>query len=678
MFRRFLYIFLVGFSVLTSCREDDFISPSDSVEASDSGMYILCEGNMGSNKCTLDYLDLKSMTYSRNVYPASNPNVVKELGDVGNDIQINGNQLWIVVNCSHKVEVCDVRTARRIGKVDIPNCRYVCFDDNGYAYVSSYVGPVQIDANAQIGMVYKVDTRTLKVVGTVEVGYQPDELAVSGGKLYVANSGGYRVPNYDTRVSVIDLATFTLERQIEVAPNLFRLKADRHGQVWVSSRGDYNTTPPRLYCLSKDASGTMQPQRIDVPVSEMCIVGDSLYYLGVSWNNATATNDIQMGIIDITTHQPISSSAFGAGIVSNGAAKGVTIEVPYGLIVNPTTRDIFIMDAKDYVSSGELLMFDREGNLKNRWWTGDIPSRAVFVSQQADVTPQKKEEPYKPNYDGTYPYILAVDEYVPAPGQFVNTMPQYEPGDDAAAMARKCTDAIGGETDGMVSLGGFGGYITFHFDHSVRNIPGEKDLYIKGNAFYATGSANGGSCEPGIVMVSQDLNNNGIPDDPWYELSGSADVDSVGKVKYGYEITYRHDPMKDVPWTDNQGNSGTVARNTSHRQEYFPLWLSDKNGGILTLRGTLLPDNAYDRSGRGFDWFHYALRYGYVDNLPNTDIEGCSFNIDWAVDPITREPKILHSIDFVRVYSAQNQVCGWLGETSTEVCGAMDLHMKTP
>ena len=136
--------------------------------------------------------------------------------------------------------------------------------------------------------------------------------------------------------------------------------------------------------------------------------------------------------------------------------------------------------------------------------------------------------------------------------------------------------------------------------------------------------------------------------------------------------------MKDVPWTDNQGNSGTVARNTSHRQEYFPLWLSDKNGGTLTLRGTLLPDNAYDRSGRGFDWFHYALRYGYVDNLPNTDIEGCSFNIDWAVDPITREPKILHSIDFVRVYSAQNQVCGRLGETSTEVCGAMDLHMKTP
>ena len=33
------------------------------------------------------------------------------------------------------------------------------------------------------------------------------------------------------------------------------------------------------------------------------------------------------------------------------------------------------------------------------------------------------------------PYISRVYEYRPAPGQFVNTMPEYEPGDDAAAMA---------------------------------------------------------------------------------------------------------------------------------------------------------------------------------------------------------------------------------------------------
>ena len=122
---------------------------------------------------------------------------------------------------------------------------------------------------------------------------------------------------------------------------------------------------------------------------------------------------------------------------------------------------------------------------------------------------------------------------MPAPGQFINTMPLYEEGDDAAAMVRKCTEALADNNGGMVSLGGYGGYITFHFDHSVKNVEGEYDIYIKGNAM------DNGS-EPGIVMVSKDTNGNGLPDDEWYELSGSADVDSIGKVKYGYEITYTY------------------------------------------------------------------------------------------------------------------------------------------
>ena len=74
--------------------------------------------------------------------------------------------------------------------------------------------------DAEVGAVYKVDTLTMKVVDKVTVGYQPDELAVVHGKLYVANSGGYRNPNYDRTVSVIDLKTFKEERKIDVAINL--------------------------------------------------------------------------------------------------------------------------------------------------------------------------------------------------------------------------------------------------------------------------------------------------------------------------------------------------------------------------------------------------------------------------------------------------------------------------
>lgn len=271
------------------------------------------------------------------------------------------------------------------------------------------------------------------------------------------------------------------------------------------------------------------------------------------------------------------------------------------------------------------------------------------------------------------PYLNKVYEYVPAPGQFINTMPEWEDGDDAEAMAAKCTELLSDE--GMICLGGFGGYVTFGFDHPVVNVAGEYDLYIRGNAFAATGMTDAGSSEPGIVMVSQDTNGNGLPDDEWYELSGSADIDSIGKVVYNYEITYKYaGEKKAIPWTDNQGGKGAMVRNAYHDQEYFPAWLTGE--GTLTFTGTLLPRNMY-KDGETGQFIMKFLRYGYVDNQPNTvnnqKNEACFFNLDWAVDQ-DRQPVKLSQVDFVRVYCAMNQINGLLGETSTEFAGAEDLH----
>ena len=186
---------------LAGCRHDELVVPTEydiindvpDPDTSIRGFYLVNEGNMGSNKCTLDYFDYFTGLYARNFYAERNPNVIKELGDVGNDIGIYGSKLYVVVNCSHKVEVLDSRTGTRLGQVDIPNCRYVRFY-RGKAYVSSYVGPVLIDPDAPKGAVYEVDTTSLKVTRKVSVGYQPEEMEIVDDYMYVANSGGYRLP----------------------------------------------------------------------------------------------------------------------------------------------------------------------------------------------------------------------------------------------------------------------------------------------------------------------------------------------------------------------------------------------------------------------------------------------------------------------------------------------------
>lgn len=284
------------------------------------------------------------------------------------------------------------------------------------------------------------------------------------------------------------------------------------------------------------------------------------------------------------------------------------------------------------------------------------------------------------------PYISRVYEYRPAPGQFVNVMPVYEPGDTYADILKKCEESISGTNDVMITLGGYGGYVTFGFDHTVINVPGEKDFRIWGNAFYelTNPDARGGSAEPGIVMVSYDTNGNGIPDDQWYELAGS----EFAKPTYrrGYAITYcRPDPdripvsdddnslsdMFYIPWQDSDGVQGYIPKNYFHSQEYFPQWIEEDK---IEFNGSILAPNGVDTDGSGAYYILYAYEWGYVDNHPNDYSDLNSFDIGWAVDSAGR-PVSLPGVDFVRVYTGVNQTCGWLGETSTEICRAMDLHI---
>lgn len=288
------------------------------------------------------------------------------------------------------------------------------------------------------------------------------------------------------------------------------------------------------------------------------------------------------------------------------------------------------------------------------------------------------------------PYISRVYEYRPAPGQYVNEMPIYEDGDTYEKMLQKVEESISGTNDGLITLGGFGGYVTFGFDHTIINKPGKKDFRIWSNCFYelTEPGRKGGSSEPGIVMVSYDTNCNGKPDDPWYELAGSEYAST--QTKHNYTITY-HKPGADhvaspepensvadtryIRWTDNLGNEGFLPKNYFHSQDYFPKWLTDTE---LSFSGTCLAPNAERADHDLYDTYYilYSYPWGYADNHPNDQPDLNSFDISWAVDS-DGNPVELPGADFIRVYTGVNQQCGWIGETSTEICRAADLHVDT-
>lgn len=376
MKQQFTILVTVFFTLLIfSCRDDvpfflpeeTVLNPGSSGSGLYAGFYLLNEGNMGSNKASLDYYDFTDGLYRRNIYAERNPSIPKELGDVGNDLQLYGNRIYAVINASNKVEVMDARNMQRIGQIDIPNCRYLTFYE-GYAYVTSYAGPIElVPEYKQKGYLVKVDTATLQVMGQCPVGYQPDGIAVSNGALYVANSGGYigaTNPNrYERTVSVINIDLFREVKQIEVAYNLHRIMADRRGNLWVTSREAGEKNPSQLFFIDTELQRVTDT--ISLSVNDLWMDGDSLYLLGKD----------HLSILNTVSREIVSR-----GVISDDIAK--QFEIPYGIMVHPETKDIFIVDAGDYINPGLLYRFNHLG--KKQWsvQTGDIPSRFLLLPKK--------------------------------------------------------------------------------------------------------------------------------------------------------------------------------------------------------------------------------------------------------------------------------------------------------
>jgi hypothetical protein len=97
-----------------------------------------------------------------------------------------------------------------------------------------------------------------------------------------------------------------------------------------------------------------------------------MYFYGTHWSEQTMSNQITYGIFDIRKQTLVSEH-----FITDGTEQ--EIKIPYGIQVNPYNGDIYVTDAKNYVSSGQLHCYSREGKRKWSVRTGDIPAHMCFV-----------------------------------------------------------------------------------------------------------------------------------------------------------------------------------------------------------------------------------------------------------------------------------------------------------
>lgn len=343
----YLLITLAIAALLASCSKNDpvFTAPTQ-------GVYVLNQGNIGKGNSTLSYFDYVTQTTSPDIFQSANG---QKIGDTGNDIGIYGSKMYVVVNYSNLLTIANANTAKSIKSISIQSPRFVVFYQKN-AFVTSYNGTVSV-----------IDTASLTITKTITVGRSPEQMAISNGKLYVANSGGLDYPNFDKTVSVIDLITLTETKKITVIDNPLAIVADNYNNVYVVSFGNYGASTPTVNPGMTVINATTDVVKSTPTVSlgyniPMLVEGDFLFF-------PTADNKIAM----FNT----KTQAFEK---DNFITDGTQITSPYAIGYDKLTQQIFIADAKDYNSNGTVTAFNASGKRVYTFTAGINPGKIAFIN----------------------------------------------------------------------------------------------------------------------------------------------------------------------------------------------------------------------------------------------------------------------------------------------------------
>lgn len=347
---RCLMLLIASILIASSChRPGPNIPPQPPINAQVDGIYILNEGLFQMNNSTLTYYDFSNNSLTDDIFLEKNH---RGLGDVGNDLKAYGNKLYAVINNSNRVEVMtkDAISIKAIA-LDGKQPRRIAFYA-GKAYVSCFDGDV-----------VRIDTTTLEVDNTIHSGANPEGLCICNGKLYVANSGGLNAPNYGTTISVFNLATFSLEKEITVSPNPCIVESYDNKYVYVCSRGNYGTIKYNLQKI--DAQTDMVIKDYNMEVLNMAIHNNMAYMYNYDYSNNTSW----IKVMDLTNDQIVKE---------NFITDGTIIQTPYGIAVNPLNGDVYIADAYNFTVNGDVYCFDKDGKKKFSFSAGLNPGNILI------------------------------------------------------------------------------------------------------------------------------------------------------------------------------------------------------------------------------------------------------------------------------------------------------------
>ena len=349
-------IALLAFLLITiGCNKSEDEEPTE-IPTGESLILVGNEGGFGAVNASLTVIAQNESTVSQNIYADANDDAI--LGDVLNSMGEFGNELFLVINNSEKIEVINSSdfTRSKTIFIDGSSPRYISFVSAGLAYVSDLfdtglhvVNPTSGSYDSFLNLSNSVE-HMLVIDNELWGGESLDQEFNPGDEIIIVNTNS----NQETE-------------NIQLTAGVNKLVRDVNGKVWVLCSGNGNSTP---------------------------IVPAFLYRI----NPTTKEIEASVELPELTGYSPvgIASSADGQSIyyVMQGdvyrmeiSASALPVEpfiepgltTLYSLHCDPNTGQIALTDAKDYTQNGSLHVYNSNGVETGSYETSIVPNAVHWM-----------------------------------------------------------------------------------------------------------------------------------------------------------------------------------------------------------------------------------------------------------------------------------------------------------
>ncbi len=328
--------------VVSACIEaPNAVLPTDPLLGS-HGVFVLSEGLWGSDNSALARIDIAGGACNINYFQSANPNL--RLGDNASDIVIKGDTAFVAVSTSSTIEAFSKINGKSYGRIRLPENsqpRKIVIINDTTAYVTLLFKSA----------IAKFNPKTLSLQEElIATGPFPEGICRLGDYLYVANSGYgdyfYKQPKAGT-ISVIDLKSEKEIRNLPCGNNAIEVIASKKSSSIFAAY--YNLPSLRDSAggiVEYDATTGAEKRRWRLRATDITLSGreDTLFFLGGNTDEITGVYVIALQNADAKPELVIKNTASG--------------QIWYSLTQSPDMSQIWVGNAKQFQSQGEVLIFN--------------------------------------------------------------------------------------------------------------------------------------------------------------------------------------------------------------------------------------------------------------------------------------------------------------------------------